>query len=62
MTNREKLRSMSDRKLGDWICGLMTAEDCEERCPARNLYHVGHNGMPHWLKAKAKEAEESGSI
>ncbi|WP_158590961.1 hypothetical protein [Acutalibacter sp. 1XD8-33] len=46
MTNREKLKSMSDTELGDWICGLMTAEDCEERCPARDLCHVGTTVCP----------------
>ena len=55
MTNREMLNEMSNAELAAFICRFATREACDTACPARDLCHIGHNGLVEWLD---KEAED----
>lgn len=55
MTNADKIRAMSDEELAEWLCSLMTAECCDQRCPARDICNLGDNGLVKWMKQPAEE-------
>ena len=55
MTNADRIRSMSDEELAEWLCSLMTAECCDQRCPARDICNLGDNGLVKWMKQPAEE-------
>lgn len=54
-TNGDRIRSMSDEELAEWICSIMTAECCDQRCPAHDICSLGDNGLVKWMKQTAKE-------
>lgn len=56
-TNAERIRTMTDADLGFFLCSLMNADDCYNRCPAREYCRSGHNGMGEYLRRPAKENE-----
>lgn len=55
ITNADRIRAMSDEELAEWMCSLMTAECCDQRCPARNICNLGDNGLVKWMKQLAEE-------
>lgn len=55
LTNADHIRSMSDEELAEWICSIMTAECCDQRCPGRDICTPGSNGLVKWMKQQAKE-------
>ena len=57
MTNREKLASMTDKELEEYVCDL---DKMCSACPGVRLctYLDGHaNGMIKWLQAEAEDNE-----
>lgn len=54
-TNADRIRRMSDEELAEWLCSLMTAECCDQRCPARDICNLGDNGLVKWMKQPAEE-------
>ena len=62
MTNREKLRNMSDEELGKLLCDYVSTVTYEanltytcEICPARTCCSHGNTGFIVWLKEEAEE-------
>lgn len=55
ITNADRIRAMSDEELAEWICSLMTAECCDQRCPARDICNLGDNGLVKWMKQPAED-------
>lgn len=53
MTNYENIKSMDVLDLGLFLCNLMNADCCQERCPAKDFCSTGHNGMKYWLEQEA---------
>ena len=53
MTNREKLRQMSDEELGKWLCDN---RDCGY-CLVSDYCRIGETGFIKWLKAEAEDDE-----
>lgn len=54
-THADRIRAMSDEELAEWLCSLMTAECCDQRCPARDICNLGDNGLVKWMKQPAEE-------
>ena len=54
-TNADRIRAMRDDQLAEWLCNLMTAECCDQRCPARDICSLGNNGLVKWMKQPAEE-------
>ena len=57
MTNREKLASMTDEELAEYVCNI---DRMCSSCPGVRLctYLGGHaNGMIKWLQAEAEDDE-----
>jgi hypothetical protein len=62
VTNREKLFSMTDEELSDFLCETMeniqnkTKEDdwCCDICPASKYCKKGKNGFLAWLRKRAE--------
>lgn len=55
-TEYERIQAMSPKELGKFLCSLMSADECYDRCPAREYCRPGHNGMEKYLSRPAKEA------
>lgn len=55
MTNADRIRAMSNEELAKWICSIMTAECCDQRCPAMDICNLGDNGLVKWMKQPAEE-------
>lgn len=55
LTNADRIRSMTDEQLAEWLCSLMTADCCDQRCPARDICSLGDNGLVKWMKQPAEE-------
>ena len=49
ITNADRIRSMTDKELADFLCDISGGESCTY-CVANDLCHNGHNGMIDWLK------------
>lgn len=54
-TNADRIRAMSDEELAEWLCSLMTAECCDQRCLARDICNLGDNGLVKWMKQTEEE-------
>ena len=54
MTNGDRIRAMTDEELAEFLCGMMTADQCAQSCPARERCYYGHNGMVEWLQQPAE--------
>ena len=52
MTNREKLRQMSDEELGKFLCSLSICGFC----PLDELCESGRKGFIAWLNEEADDA------
>lgn len=55
LTNADRIRAMSDEQLAEWLCSIMTAECCDQRCPGRDICNIGDNGLLKWMKQPAEE-------
>ncbi len=55
MNNFEKIKQMSKEDLAKFLCGLMSADDCEVTCPAREHCRFQHNGLIDWLEREVEE-------
>jgi hypothetical protein len=55
-SNADHIRAMSDEELARWICSIMTAECCGQRCPARDICNLGDNGLVKWMKQPEEDA------
>ena len=55
MTNREKLRQMSDVELGAMLCHWM--EECPS-CPANDMCGMAPDGMIEWLRKEDDRGQE----
>ena len=51
MTNYEEITRMTVEELAAFLCNLMCADCCKERCPARTYCRKGHTGTKDWLTA-----------
>ena len=57
MTNREKLASMTDKELAEYVCNI---DRMCSSCPGSDLcvFNGGHgNGMIKWLQAEAEDEQ-----
>lgn len=52
MKNIDRIKEMNVDDLAAFLCNLMCADCCEERCPARDKCRKGHTGMKYWLNAE----------
>lgn len=59
MTNHENIKDMTVNELASFLCNLMCAECCENRCPAKELCHSGHTGMKKWLESEVDDNERA---
>jgi hypothetical protein len=57
MTNYERIKDMDKEEMSKFLCNLMCADCCENRCPASELCCTGHLGMRDWLEKESKEGE-----
>ena len=55
MSNADRIRAMDDKELAEWICGIMTWDNCNSTCPARDICDYDDNGLVKWMKQPAKE-------
>lgn len=58
MTNEEQIKTMSRYDLAHFLCDLMSADDCDNRCPASNYCSKGYNGMITWLEMETGYPDE----
>ena len=57
-TNADRIRSMNDEELADWIAKWChAAEDCA-CCPIKNCPHIHCKSWLEWLKQPAEEDAE----
>ena len=54
MTNYEKIKQMDKDELSNFLCNLMCADCCNDRCPANEHCKAGCTGMRIWLDAEAE--------
>lgn len=54
-TEQERIQTMSRKELARFLCSLMDADDCNDKCPARNYCWANHNGMEEYLSRPAEE-------
>lgn len=57
MTNAERIRSMDDAELAEFLCHMCTADCCDITCPARGICSLGDNGMRKWVSMECKEED-----
>lgn len=55
MKRIEKIREMSAEELAIFLCTLMSADDCDRKCPAVEYCYLNHNGMLDWLEGEIIE-------
>ena len=54
MTNADRIRSMSDEELAEWLCSMF---ECRiGKCPACEMCSAGDNGLIKWLQRPWEEA------
>lgn len=56
MTNADRIRSMSDEALANFLCGLFECGDCpyEDQCKT-GILREGTDGWLNWLRQPAEE-------
>ena len=58
MTNADRIRSMNDEKLAEFLCNFRSCDADEyicEGCKAAKYCHAGHAGTIDWLQQPAEE-------
>ena len=57
MTNADKIRSMTDEELADFLCdiGANDSYDGCEYCPAEKFCKIGQAGFDDWVKQEVEE-------
>ena len=53
MNQYEKIKQMDKSELGAFLCNLMCADCCNNRCPASEYCKTGRTGMKAWLESEA---------
>ena len=59
-TNADRIRSMSDEELAEFLCSFRSCDADEyicEGCKAAKYCRAGHTGTIDWLQQPAKEGE-----
>lgn len=55
-TNTDRIRSMSDEELAEFLCGICSEyEDCCFNCVANDYCKYGHTGYIDWLQSESEE-------
>ena len=58
-TNAQKIRSMTDEELAEFLCNFRTCDTTDEHpcigCKAEQYCRVGHTGTIDWLQRPAEE-------
>lgn len=64
MTNGDKIRSMSDYDLADWIADILNhcdnkkpEDECLDSCPLYTCCNDGPDSIEDWLKLPAEEED-----
>lgn len=60
MTNADRIRSMSDEELAQFLCDFRSCDADKhpcDGCKAERNCHTGHAGMIDWLQQPAEEAK-----
>lgn len=55
MKNYDRIKQMDKDELSNFLCNLMCADCCENRCPAKEYCSTGHTGMKKWLESEDEE-------
>lgn len=55
MNQYKKIMQMDKEELSNFLCNLMCADCCENRCPAKEYCTNGHTGMKDWLESEADD-------
>lgn len=58
MTNADKIRSMSDSELTQFLCNIAFNENGCNGCIATKYCHMHHTGFEDWLKEEYEDSEE----
>ena len=59
-TNAQKIRSMTDEELAEFLCHFRSDEAAEHACSGckgESYCRAGHGGMIDWLRQPAKEEQ-----
>lgn len=54
-TNGDRIRTMDNKELSEWLYSIMVSECCDMTCPGREFCEPGHKGLLDWLQATYKE-------
>ena len=60
MTNAQKIRSMSDEELAEFLCDFRACDTDENTCigcKGEQYCRAGHAGTMEWLKQSVKEEQ-----
>ena len=60
LTNADRIRSMSDEELAEFLCSFRSCDADEyicEGCKAEKYCRAGHTGTIEWLQQPAEEGE-----
>lgn len=55
MNQYEKIKQMDKSELAAFLCNLMCADCCNNRCPAREYCSTGRTGMKGWLESETDD-------
>lgn len=56
MTNADRIRNMDDYELAEYICDLVSNDNCY-KCHAAAFCFRGHNGMIDWLRKECDDEQ-----
>lgn len=58
MTNFEMIRTMNKSELAAFLCDLLNADGCSERCMGYDYCRRHHKGLIDWLDMEADYCTE----
>ena len=53
-TNADRIRSMTDNELMEFLCDISSNREGCDSCIASKHCHGGHTGFADWLKAESE--------
>lgn len=59
MTNADRIRDMTDEKLGAFLCNMIPSGEGCDSCPASAFYYKGHSGFSSWLSMEAFQQKQN---